>query len=204
LEKTVNIFKELGAIRRELRAYVDTSINRIFGFYLSANSTPLGDADEVQNSDEPVKGEKSANQRPGRRIEPFGFRSRPPGKVRQLVLKLGSSNAFFIGIASDGGYGPTDLEAGETSIYSVEVPNGVHLTQDGDNVLASKTGRTVQINGSDYSLLKTETFLTDLATALGTIAASNGGGTILTGTTMADFITSIGSGDYNSTKAKNG
>ncbi len=190
----------ISVLRRELMTRMEQIPSSLFGWTLTAKSSPMGDADEVRVDDE------GKGQRPSRRIEPWGHRGRSPSGVRSFWIRLGSSNVLFMGVAPSKGYGPSDLEDGETALYSAEVEKGVHLTEDGDNKLASKTGKTVQVNGDDYSMLKTETLLADLASFLGTINPANTGGPILNdgGTFKTNMITSLGNGSYKSTKAKNG
>lgn len=121
---------------KRLRDYVENRIANIFGFTLTARSSELGGDDAVQTGD----GEDT--QKTVRRIEPWGHRGRAPSKVRSLQLKLGTSNVFFIGVASNAAYGPQDLEDGETALYNTVADCLVHLDKDG-NVIVNKGERKV-------------------------------------------------------------
>lgn len=197
----------VAALRRELLGVIDVRLGHLFGFSLTAKSSAMGTEDEVQTDDE------GKGQRPARRLEPWGLRGFPVSKSRSFWIRLGSSNVLFVGIAPSKGYGPSDLLEGETALYSKEIPKGVHLTDAGDNKLASKDGRTVQVNGADYFMAKWEPFATVLAAFAGSLAG------ITTPTTLAEVITAIGvvktasttlqtamgtNSNYKSTKAKNG
>lgn len=194
------VLGEIQKLRRELTAYVDKHFGFQFGWTKSAKSSALGDKDAVETADGTNKA------RPVRRVEPFGHRGRAPGGVRTFWVRLGSSNLVFLGIASSSKHGPDDLEEGEVAIYSDQIEKALHCTKDGDNKIASKTGRTVQINGDSYSLLKTEDFLSaldDFTDAVKQITADNINFAAYD-TAVAAFKTALAGGTYLSEKAKNG
>jgi phage gp45-like len=191
-------------LEEQARAAVQTVVE--FTTLARVNASGADDFANVAGDD---KGEK---QRPIRRVAPWGLAGRPVVGVLAVLVKAigGPFNGANVGIASDK-YGPQDLEDGETALYSKEVARGVLLTKDGDNKLASKDGRTVQVNGDDHSLLKTEDLLADLksfftaASGAGAIVISSSG--IPTGSFQSAANTLLGkltSGAYKSTKAKNG
>lgn len=103
---------ELREFRKRIMQDLSTLRTSLFGFTMTSRSSALGNEDAVETGD----GEKT--QINVQRIEPFGLRYRAPGKVRSLHLKLGSSNVFFIGVASNSAYGPQDLEDGEIALYN--------------------------------------------------------------------------------------
>ncbi|MEO9192164.1 MAG: hypothetical protein ABI445_00775 [Polyangia bacterium] len=201
----------ISGLRRELRNYVDAALARMFVWTLTANTSALGNEDHVaqgDNDDNPTPG-----QRPVRRVEPFGMRSRPPAKQRSLSLRLGSSTVLYLGIASDGGYGPKDLADGEVVLYSKNVPQGVRLMDNGDVALASKAGQVVSVNGTTYAMPKWDDYSTDLDTLIGAVAgmpvAVNLFDAITNMNTIRAAFTAFQTAklaalDYKSTKAKNG
>lgn len=195
-----------------LRDYVEYAITRIFIAAQFGKSSRLGNADALECADVDVDGRRL--QRPATRVQPFGFSSRPTNKVRGVGLRLGASNVLFVGILPTSGYGPQDLEDGETAIWSAEVERALHATSAGDVKLAAKSGQTVQINGDTYALIKTDTFLIDIknwVTAINATIASNCvNGEPLSAyaanaAAITAFLTSLSvAGAYKSTKAKNG
>ncbi len=205
---------EIAKLRRDVTAQIDQATTRLFGFTLTSGSSPVGDQDSVQTGDEPDSSGQ-IGQRPAQRVEPWGHRGRPPAKVRSLWLRLGSSNLFFIGVAPLKSYGPDDLAEGETALYSSADGAIVKLDKDGNIILTPKAGQTVQIAGSDYSLIKSEDFFTALKTFMDA-AQGGGAGTvpivvsstgIPTGafkTAATALWTALNAGTYKSTKAKNG
>lgn len=178
-----------------------------------ALSTKDGYRDKVEGfipQDDPQSGDKKYDL-DGRRAWPFGIRSRPPKGVQAVWLRVGRSpNGVIVG-ADSSRYGPSDLDDGEVALYNKVSGVVVRLTKDGDVIINAASGRTVQINGSSYSLLNTETFLTALkawVTAVNTVLGSNcvNGATLTAysaqGPTLAAFDPS--SSSYKSSKAKNG
>lgn len=192
---------EIRALRREVPVLIANAITRAFVWTTTANASELGKEDAVRLADD----DSDQRQRPARRIEPFGFRSRPPAKQRCLSLRLGSSTVIYLGIASDGGYGPGDLEDGETAIYSKNVEKALHARTAGD----------VALNGDAFSALKTEDFLSALKTFMDAARGSVTGTVpiVVTSTgvptgafkTAADALwTAINADAYKSNKVKHG
>jgi hypothetical protein len=64
-----------------------------------------------------------------------------------MTLRLGSSNTFFLGIASNGGYGPSDLQDGETALYCIDDTAVVKLDKNG-NILVQAGSSTFKITKS--------------------------------------------------------
>lgn len=184
----------LAALRKELRTYVDSKVGQVFVWTRTANSTELGKSDAVETGDDDDK----KGQRPVRRIEPWGVRGRPVAKQRQLSIKLGSSVVIYLGVASDGGYGPGDLEDGETAIYSKNIEKGVHLRDDG----------VTAINGDDYHMPKWDNFMSGLSTfltALKTDMTAANAGSLVGNPAIVAFENAIAAAtQYKSSKAKNG
>ncbi len=203
--------REGGLLRQELRAFVLDSVARLFVWTTTANSSALGKEDAVSTGDDdPNKG-----QRPVRRLEPFGVRSRPPAKQRSLSLRLGSSTVIYLGVASDGGYGPGDLEDGELAIFSKNVPKALHAKDSGDVALASKDGQVVSVNGTDYALPKWDDYIAAENTFVDTVAAITpipvvglpgaiAAITVIVNAAVAFKNARVAAASYKSTKAKNG
>lgn len=137
----------LAKIREEVARW----IAQIFVYTLTAKGSATGDSDEVEGVDgardpgAPANAKKT--QRRVVRIQPFGFNSVPPTKLRSLSLKLGASNIFFIGIGPQKAYGPTDLEEGEVALYSKVANVRVKLTKDGDVLINAEGTRDIILNG---------------------------------------------------------
>ena len=137
---------EIAKLRAQMNGIVDQVIPRLVGWTLTAKSSAMGDRDQVETADG-QKSNDTGQQRPVRRIEPWGHRGRAPGKVRSLWLRLGSSNVVFIGIAPSKGYGPNDLDDGETALYCAKDGTEVRLDKDG-NVKIKAAGNVTIDAGS--------------------------------------------------------
>lgn len=151
---------EIAKLRREVVANAETAISRLFGWTLTSTSSPMGDSDTVETGDEPDSSGK-IGQRPVRRIEPWGVRTRPPAKVRSLWLRLGSSNVVFLGIAPTKAYGPDGLEEGEVALYCTQGGTEIRLDKDGNVVITPAAGKTVQLAGTAQKLPLWSDFKTD-------------------------------------------
>jgi hypothetical protein len=129
-------------LREWTRGRIDTAIVRLFGWTRVAKSSPMGDTDQVETDDD-AKG-----QRPARRLEPWGLRSRPVKGSRSLWLRLGSSNVIFLGIAPATKYGPQSLNEGETALYNVVTGCTLLFDQNGNIIAAVPGGQTIQLGGT--------------------------------------------------------
>jgi co-chaperonin GroES (HSP10) len=112
---------------------------------------------------------------------------------KTMVLKNGDGD---IKVVSSG---DVTITVGETSVT---------IAQNGDIDLKTQEGSTVNINGSDYSLLKTEDFLEALSAALTDLLSGTTGGPtnqMLTNTAhIIQLIDAISAGTYKSMSGKNG
>jgi hypothetical protein len=186
----------VAALRRELRAGLEQIPHRLFGWTLTAKSSEVGDKDELET------GDGDGSQRPVRRVEPFGFRSRAPQRVRAFQVRLGSQTVF-LGVASTTGYGKTDLEGGEVAVYTDQVPNVLFGAHDGHTEVNAKSGQTVNVNGDTYAMPQWDTFATDLFTFLTSVGVAVNAAQIAAAATT--FKTSMtAASNYKSTRAKNG
>lgn len=156
---------------------VDQLVPRLIGWTLSAKSSEMGDQDEVQQED------GVDSQRPARRIEPWGHRGRAPNKVRTLWFRLGSSNVVFLGIAPSKGYGPADLEDGETALYCSVGGTEIRLDADGNITIDAASSKDVIVNGGTKKVARVDdtakagtlmaTWMSQVETALNILAGGS-------------------------------
>lgn len=146
----------------------------------------------------------------------FGFYSRPKDNARGVVLKAdGQGNTSFLICWRDKQYEMT-LEKGEVGIQNAFQAK-ILLDKNGAIVATSKSGQTIQLNGTSYSLLKTETLLTDLQQLMTYLATwvplvVTGVATVPSGTATdpgvasqaSSIATKCGNGSYKSSKVTNG
>ncbi len=145
----------------------------------------------------------------------FGFYSRPKDGARGVVVKAdGQGNTAILVGYRDKQY-EMSLSKGEVGLKNA-FDASILLNKDGDIIQTSKSGRTVQVNGSDYALPKWDDFYTDFAvylgvlhTVLGTlvpVTGATGTAAYATATALANsLIIKIATPtNYKSSKAKNG
>lgn len=169
----------LARLRVEFQRKLEQLPSLFFGWTSVASSSSVGDQDQVQTSDEATEdatGARRIGQRPTRRLEPWGFRGRPPGKVRSFWVRIGSSNLVTIGIAPGKGYGPTDLDEGESAQYCSKSGTIIRLDKDGKITITAAPGQDVVINGGTAKV--------------GRVGDAVNGGTVtaLAGVTPVNFI----------------
>lgn len=188
----------------KVRTEVARWIAQIFIYTLTAKSTATGAGDALEgvdgsrDPDAPANAKKS--QRSGVRIQPFGFISVPPTKLRALGLRLGASNIFFIGIAPQKAYGPTDLEEGESAVYAKEGQT-VLLNKDGDVAIDAKATRDVILNGGTKKVARVDDTAkadTLMATWMGQVEGFINGLTPGTVAPLASTFTNISIAKINS------
>ncbi len=146
---------EIQRLRDELKRGLRNLRAHLFGYTNIAASSALGDKDALESVDDATDpGTSSKGQRPVARIQPFGFASRPPSKLRALALFLGDSNPFLLGIAPQQKYGPQALNVGETALYNSLANVEVLLDKNGAVTITDGGGNTAKLDGSGNWVLQ--------------------------------------------------
>jgi hypothetical protein len=140
----------MGARLDELRAYVDmrmrAAIARLVHFtYFSGNSaTGTQDNVECDHSD------PDAGNYLVRRMQHFGFRSRPPSGVAAIRLGNFEAAGNSVVVAEDSErYGPGDLNDGEVAIYNKQNGTEIRLDAQGNIKITAGSGANVVVNGGN-------------------------------------------------------
>ncbi len=207
----------IGEMYAQLRAYVDirmrASIARLvhFTYFSGSSATGTGDSVECDHTDE------ASGSYAVRRMQHFGFRSRPPKGVAAIRLGNFEAASNSVVVAEDSErYGPGDLADGEVALYNKVTGAEIKIDQDGNITINTPAGKTVQLNGSDYSLPKWDDFYTDvvawigvLNTLIGTlvpVTGATGGPAYATAIALpASLIVKMATPtNYKSIKVKNG
>ena len=173
----MSMMGELATLRRDLINAIDQRIGMLFGWTLTATSSAMGDADQVQGDDE------NQVQRPVRRLEQWGVRGRPPSKVRSFWIRIGASNIIFLGIAPTKSYGPSDIGEGETSLYCAAGGTRVYLDKDGNIKIDAASGKDVIVNGGSAKVARVGDLVASHTHSFGTL--KDGMGVACTGATGA-------------------
>jgi len=165
---------EIAKLRREVVQRLEQLPSLLFGWTLTAKSTSLGDGDQMQT------GDGSKSQRPARRIEPWGHRGRPPAKVRSFWIRIGGSNVLHIGIGPGKGYGPQDLDDGESAVYNVTKAlvrlwksGKLTIDSDGDDVVVNDgTKKVARVDDTLTASANITTWAKAVETALNTAGSA--------------------------------
>jgi len=140
--------------RSEIRDLIRQFIFNALEFTKYTLSSKLGDADKVAGHEKADRDDEEYDL-DARRMQHFGFRSRPPKGTQCIRISVGGGATNSAIIAEDPGdrYGPGDLEDGETALYNTKVPKALHVTKDGDTAINSKDGQLVKLQGGGKGLV---------------------------------------------------
>jgi phage gp45-like len=145
------ITAKIAELRRELRAWVQALIARMFLYTLTAVASSIGNADAVESADpgrDPdAPDDEKKSQRKLVRVQPFGFNSVPPKGIRGLSIWMSKSNGWFIGIGPTKSYGMQNCAQGETELYCSANGTRVYLDKNGVVHVDASTGQDVIVNG---------------------------------------------------------
>lgn len=79
--------------------------------------------------------------------EQYGVTSSPPAEVEVIAVPVGGSSANLVVVGQlDRVHRPTDLEPGETCIYTSNAGTTVRIKPDGSIVLATSSGGSVELD----------------------------------------------------------
>lgn len=129
-------------------ARVTQALRNLIQITTVSRSTAQGEADGADGWPDAGK----PYQRSTRRMQHFGFRSRPPKNTAAVMLLVGGSSSSEVTVAEGSdGYGPTDLASGAASLFSSGdarvVVDGADVTvNDGNKKVA--TDQTPLSNGT--------------------------------------------------------
>lgn len=214
-QDTDALWKEVGAIRKLLERNGKQAAAHIADYVPIVATSSDGTSDAVATVQPFPDQRKTPGQQTVHRVEPWGLRSRAVVKnLYGLVVRVlgGGSNPALVGLSAPG-YGPDDLEAGETALYCMADGTIVKLTKVGKIEIGSAAGQaidltagagaTVNVNGTDYAMSQWDPFIAALATFAASIKAAVSLANVVTAGNVLDAAIT-GASSFKSTKAKNG
>jgi hypothetical protein len=106
-------------------------------------------------------GETQTNE-PAKHIQLYGFRSKPPVGCEVISLVCSGGSSQKVVVASDNAkLGPTDLNPGETAIYT-KSGSVVKFDKDGNISITAAAGKDVTVNGGTLNVArKTDKVIAD-------------------------------------------
>ena len=151
---TKGMHEVLRLLRAELRELIRQAVANAIQFTHVTASGSSGEHDQVAGHKTEGPGEEAYDYEV-RRLQHFGFRSRPPSDV--WVLRVAATGGATNGatVAEDSTrYGPSDLEDGEVSLYNRVSGVEIRLDQHGGIVVQAAAGKTVAIQGGDKGIAR--------------------------------------------------
>lgn len=143
----MDIFKLAAELRQEIKRATHQASAVIAKLAAYSLSSADGITDKVQGY-----GVDAADSAPydydGRRIFPFGIRSRPPKGVEAVWIAVtgGSANGVIVG-AESSRFGPSDLADGESCFYNKVNGCEIRLKADGSVNIKDGGGTTLTLPG---------------------------------------------------------
>lgn len=208
------LWKEIAELRRLVQRAGRQEAAHVADFVPVTATSTDGASDAVATVQPFPDQRRTPGQQTVQRVEPWGLRSRPfVNNLYGLVVRVlgGGSNPALVGIFAPG-YGPDDLEPGETALYCLANGTLVKLTKVGKIEMSSTSGQavditapsaTVNVNGSTYAMPQWDPFIAALATFAASIkTAASLANVVAAGNVLDGAIT--GASSFKSTKAKNG
>ena len=149
-----DLYEYVARLRDELREVARQLVANAIQFTQLTRSTSSGEHDKVAGYRTEGADETSYDYEV-RRLQHFGFRSRPPKDV--WVLRVAASNGATNNatIAEDSTrYGPSDLGDGEVALYNSVSGLEVRFDADGNVKLQSASGKLVSLQGGDRGVAR--------------------------------------------------
>jgi phage gp45-like len=136
----------LRQLRGELRELARQLVANAIQFTRFSLSTSSGEGDQVAGHKTEGAGEEEYDYEV-RRLQHFGFRSRPPKDVWALRVAAsgGATNGATVAEESTR-YGPSDLEDGEVALYNKVDGLEIRFDKDGNIRITCAQGKKVLIN----------------------------------------------------------
>jgi len=149
-----DFFERLHALRAELREYARQVVANAIQFTQVTRSTSSGEHDKVAGYRTEGVGEESYDYEV-RRMQHFGFRSRPPKDVWALRVAATGGATNNATVAEDSRrYGPSDLEDGEVALYNNVAGVELRFDRDGNINAQSANGKVVSLQGGDRGVAR--------------------------------------------------
>jgi phage gp45-like len=150
----MDLFEHVARLRADLREFARQLVANAIQFTQLTRSTSSGEHDKVAGYRTEGVGE-TAYDYEVRRLQHFGFRSRPPKDVWVLRVAATGGATNNATVAEDSTrYGPSDLGDGEVALYNSVRGLEVRFDSDGNIKLQSASGKLVSLQGGDRGVAR--------------------------------------------------
>ncbi len=148
------IFDALRQLKAELREFVRQAVANAIQFTQFTLSSSSGERDKVAGHRTEGADEEPYDYEV-RRLQHFGFRSRPPKDVWALRVAASGGATNGATVAEDSTrYGPSDLEDGEVALYNTVSGLEIRFDKDGNIAIRSAGGKTVSLQGGGKGIAR--------------------------------------------------
>lgn len=150
----IDVYERLRQLGADLREYARQVVANTIQYTQVTRSTSSGEHDKVAGYRSEGAGEEDYDYEV-RRVQHFGFRSRPPKDVWAVRLAMtgGATNNVTVGEDSTR-YGPSDLEDGEVALFNSANGLEVRFDKNGNINAQSAPGQLINLQGGDRGVAR--------------------------------------------------
>lgn len=150
----MTIYGHIRELEIRLREFVEGRLSTIVKLAAYSVSSSSGETDKLQGYQTEGADEQKYDY-DGRRIWPFGIRSRPPKGVFGVWIGARSRSGNGVIVAGDSSrFGPSNLNDGETAIYNKVTGCTILLDQNGGITATDKNGTALKLDGAGNASVK--------------------------------------------------
>jgi hypothetical protein len=150
----INVYDIARQLRADLQEYARQVVANAIQFTQFTRSTSSGEHDKVAGYRTEGSGEEPYDYET-RRMQHFGFRSRPPADVWALRVASSGGATNNVTVAEDSTrYGPSDLADGEVAVYNGVAGTELRLDHDGNINGQSAPGKLIKLQGGDRGVAR--------------------------------------------------
>lgn len=150
----MDVYERIRQLGSELRDYARQLVANAIQYTHVTRSTSSGEHDKVAGYRTEGTSEREYDYEV-RRVQHFGFRSRPPANVWAVRVAVtgGAANNVTVGEDSTR-YGPSDLDDGEVALYNRVAGVELRLDAGGNINIRSAAGKLVNLQGGDRGVAR--------------------------------------------------
>lgn len=149
------VLQEIAALRREMRDAMRERVASVVRFGRISKQSADGKDDEQEGYPVSPSDQNGGYGYRSRRLWPFGIRSVPPTGVDSVAVQVlgGTTNTILVG-AESSDYGPSNLDTGETALYSSAADAIIKIDKNGAIEGTAKAAQNVTITASTTGKVK--------------------------------------------------
>jgi phage gp45-like len=160
------IAEAVAEAKAEMREQFREMIWNLVQFGPVSLSSSSGEDDKVEGLTKDGEDDKAYDYQV-KRMQHFGFRSRPPKDVWAIRIGIGggSTNNATVAEESDQ-YGPSDLEDGEVAIYNKVTGTEIRFDENGDVIVNGGTKKIARVDDTAKAAAAMKTWMGQVETGI--------------------------------------